>query len=73
MKKPKSQKEQVLFHLQKRSLSMPQAVSIYNIYRLASIICTLKKEGHKIKTISIPFKSKFGGTGSFAKYVLVND
>jgi hypothetical protein len=69
--KPKSQKEQVLFHLQKRSLSMPQAVSMYNIYRLASVICQLKKEGHKIKSISIPFISKFGNSSSYSKYVLI--
>ncbi len=40
----------------------------YDITRLASIICNLRKEGYNIETININHKNKFGGSCVYAKY-----
>lgn len=69
--KPKTQKEAVLSHLKKKSLTMPDAVKLYNVYRLSDIIFKLRNEGYTVKTDLVPFKNKYGHFGSFAKYSLI--
>ena len=71
MKKITNQKEQVLAHLLKRSLSMPEAVSLYNIYRLAQYIYLLRNDGYKIKSTDVKFKTRYGNLGYYSKYTLV--
>lgn len=68
---PKTQKECVLLHLQNKSLSMPTAVNEYNIYRLASVIHQLKKDGHNIITKEIKFTNRYGHESSYAEYQLL--
>lgn len=70
--KPSTQREEVIAHLKKHgSLTMPDAVRLYNIYRLGAIIHVLRhKDFMNIKTVDMPFISKHGHKGEYAKYVL---
>lgn len=65
-KKEITQKEQVLKHLLKfKTLSPLQAWTQYGIYRVASYVCTLKREGFKINNIQKEKKK------NYAVYTLV--
>jgi len=70
--KAKSKTEKVLIHLQKgRSLTQAQAITLFNTYRLSSIIHCLRNRGVEIE--SIPIYSKPDATGhvsTFCKYKL---
>lgn len=70
-KTPKTQKECVLFHLIEKPLTMPDAVNLYNIYRLADIVFRLKKDGHNIITEEVPFVNRYGHPGTYARYKLI--
>ena len=58
-------------HLQNNPLTMPDAVLNYNIYRLASIVHSLKKDGHNIVSEDIKFTNRFGHQSSYSKYKLI--
>ena len=67
----KSGTSDVLKHLQKRkSITAKQAVSLYDILRLAPIIHNLKKRGYNITPITVIEKNRYGNTQQTSKYVL---
>lgn len=61
-----SQCENILKHLQKRSITPLDAFTLYGCMRLAARIQNLKEQGHKIITTI----EKKGGK-KFARYTLV--
>ena len=72
--KEKSKTQDVLNHLKVYgSISQMEAVEYYNLYRLGSVIFSLRKRGYNIATEDIPFTSKYGIKGSYAKYHLIGE
>lgn len=70
----KSKTQDVLNHLKVYgSISQREAVEYYNLYRLGSVIFSLRKRGYNITTEDIPFTSKYGIKGSYAKYHLIGE
>ena len=70
----KSKTQDVLNHLKVYgSISQMEAVEYYNLYRLGSVIFALRKRGYNITTEDIPFTSKYGIKGSYAKYHLIGE
>ena len=70
----KSKTQDVLNHLKiYGSISQREAVEYYNLYRLSSVIYSLKKRGYDITSESAPFVSKYGIKSNFAIYHLVNE
>jgi len=69
-----SKTQDVLNHLKiYRSISQMEAVEYYNLYRLGSVIYSLRKRGYDIITEDIPFVSKYGIKGSYARYHLLGE
>ena len=67
----KSGTADVLNHLQKKkSITARQAISLYDIGRLAPIIHNLKKRGYNITPITVIEKNRYGNTQQTSKYVL---
>lgn len=61
-----TQKEKILKHLQKRSITSFEAYRKYKITRLSAIIFMLKEDGHNIRS---EFKNKDG----FVTYSLIKE
>ena len=69
--KEKSKTQDVLNHLKiYKSISQMEAVEYYNLYRLSSVIYSLRKRGYDILTENVPFVSKYGIKGNYAIYHL---
>lgn len=72
--KEKSKTQDVLNHLKiYGSISQREAVEYYNLYRLSSVIYSLKKRGYEIKSEIKPFVSKYGTSSNFAVYHLIGE
>lgn len=54
----------------KGSITSIEAIELYGITRLASIIHRLRRRGYDIETIDCVGKTRFGDTCRYAKYVL---
>lgn len=69
----KSQKEQVLKHLQnhKNGITSMTAFERYGITRLSGRIHELRRDGYLIITDNVTTKNKFGHTTTYARYRLV--
>ena len=66
-----TQCEKILRHLDDfGSITSRDAINEYSIYRLASRICDLKKQGVPIETETICKKNIYGETVRFARYSL---
>lgn len=64
-----SKTNDVLNHLKiYGSISQREAVEHYNLYRLSSVIYSLKKRGYEITTELAQFTSKYGIKSNFAIY-----
>jgi len=59
-----SQKEKILQHLQKKSITPIEALELYGCFRLAARVWDLKNDGHKI--LGIKDQSK-----NFCRYRIV--
>lgn len=67
----KSQKEQVLEHLQhNKSITPLEALTQYGAYRLSAIIYDLKKDGYSIMTNLKRVKKANGEYANVAEYML---
>lgn len=72
--KEQSKTQDVLNHLKiYGSISQREAVEYYNLYRLSSVIFSLRKKGYEITSELKPFTSKYGIKSNFAIYHLVNE
>ena len=72
--KEKSKTQDVLNHLKNHgSISQREAVKYYNLYRLSSVIYSLRKRGYEIESEIVPFKSEYGIKSNFAIYHLIGD
>lgn len=72
--KEKSKTQDVLNHLKVYgSISQREAVDRYNLYRLSSVIYSLRKRGYDISSEIVPFKSKYGIISNYAIYHLVSE
>ena len=72
--KEKSKTQDVLNHLKiYGSISQREAVEYYNLYRLSSVIYSLRKRGYDITSEIAPFTSKYGIKSNFAIYHLVGE
>lgn len=66
-----TQCERVLRHMQDYgSITAVEAIKEYGIYRLASRISDLKKQGVAIKKEMVSGKNRYGEPTSFARYSL---
>lgn len=72
--KEKSKTQDVLNHLKVYgSISQREAVEYYNLYRLSSVIYSLRQRGYEITSELAPFTSKHGIKSNFAIYHLVGE
>ena len=72
--KERSKTLDVLNHLKVYgSISQREAVEHYNLYRLSSVIYSLKQKGYNITTELATFTSKYGIKSNFAIYHLVSE
>lgn len=55
------------------SISQMEAVENFSLYRLGSVIFSLRKRGYNITTEDIPFTSQYGIKGSYARYHLLEE
>ena len=55
------------------SISQIEAVKHFNLYRLGSVIFSLRKRGYDIKTEDVPFVSEYGFKNSYARYHLIGE
>lgn len=66
-----TQCERVLRHLEDfGSITSAEAISEYGVYRLASRISDLKKQGVPIEKEMVSGKNRYGEPTSFARYSL---
>ena len=72
--KEKSKTQDILNHLKVYgSISQREAVEYYNLYRLSSVIYSLRKRGFEITSEIVPFTSKYGIKSNFAVYHLAGE
>lgn len=69
--KTMSQPERVLKHLQRRPLNPIYAINNLGVYRLSSVIQTLRQRGHDIVTEQTSVKNGYGEVSNVARYVLM--
>lgn len=63
--------EKVLNHLKEYgAITSLEAISKYKATRLSAIIFNLRKRGHNIETINIPFTDEYGTKSHYGKYIL---
>jgi len=68
---PKTQKDEVLLHLQVlKTITSFEAIKEYNITRLADKIYTLRKDGYNISSELKKFTNKYGNVSSYSIYKL---
>lgn len=66
-----TQCERILRHLEDYgSITSAEAITEYSIYRLASRISDLKKQGVPIKKETVSRKNRYGERTSYARYSL---
>ena len=66
-----SKTTKVLEHLKNYGcITSLEAIELYGATRLSSIIFELRKHGHKIETIDMPFIDRFGSKSHYGKYVM---
>lgn len=66
-----TQCERILRHLEDYgSITSAEAITEYSIYRLASRISDLKKQGVHIKKETVSGKNRYGERTSYARYSL---
>lgn len=63
----RSQREMILAHLERATLTPLQALRLYRCFRLAPRILELKKDGHEIRTDIVEVSGK-----RIARYALIN-
>lgn len=64
-----TQKTRILKHLERYGKIDPlKAWSKYGVYRLASVICELRKDGYEIETYDKPVINQFGDKCIVAEY-----
>lgn len=69
-----TQCERVLRHMKDfGSITSAEAITEYGIYRLASRISDLKKQGVPIEKETVSGKNRYGERTSYAKYSLGGD
>lgn len=69
-----TQNELILKHLKQcGSITPREAEDLYACMRLASRIHDLKRQGVRIKTESVAFRSRSGRNGAYARYSLEAD
>jgi Helix-turn-helix domain len=61
-----SKAQKIFNHLQKKSITGIQALELYGVYRLSSVINRFRKAGHKIETIMVNKAEE-----TYAKYKLI--
>ena len=72
MKKPKTQKEAIILHLEFYGhITSLVAIREYGITRLSHWIHVLRNEGWSIKTLDTKSKNRFGHTVVYATYKLI--
>jgi len=66
-----TQKERILRHFNDYgSITSAEAMNEYGIYRLASRIADLKRDGYDIKRTMVKGKNRYGEATCFAEYRL---
>lgn len=66
-----TQNDRIMNHLNEHgSITQLEAMTEYGIYRLASRISDLRKEGIKIKRTMVKGKNRYGESTCFAQYRL---
>ena len=55
------------------SITPMEATDNFNLYRLGSVIFSLRKRGYNITTEDIPFTNQYGKKSSYAKYHLIEE
>ena len=71
VKTTNSQRDTVLNHLMKTSLTSMQAFEDYGITRLSAIIFNLRNEGYNIKTTLHHIINNYGNSCVYAEYTLI--
>ena len=70
----KSKTNDVIMHLlRKGTITQMEAAKKYNLYRLSSVIYSLRKRGYEIESEIAPFTSKYGIKSNFAIYHLIGE
>ena len=70
MKKTISQKRRVMRHLERYGKIDPiKAWNTLGVYRLAAVICELRKDGVEIETTDKDVKNRYGEKCTVAEYV----
>jgi len=64
----KAQKDLILAHLKKKTITPIEALELYGCFRLGGRIYDLKKDGYNIKTTMV---TNGDGTKRFARYKLM--
>jgi hypothetical protein len=68
------QTERVMRHMRDfGSITPAEAINEYSIYRLASRISDLRRDGVKIKREWVKGKNKYGEVNRYAKYKLMEE
>ena len=68
-----TQKERILRHLNdNESITPIEALSEYGVYRLAVVICLLRRDGVGIVTETVRAKNRYGEPTRFARYKLAS-
>ena len=69
-----TQNDRIMRHLREYgSITQAEAMTEYGIYRLASRISDLRKEGVSIKRDMVKGKNRYGEATCFAEYRLLED
>ena len=69
-----TQNDRIMQHLREHgSITQLEAMQEYGIYRLASRISDLRKDGVKIKRDMVKGKNRYGEATCFAEYRLLED
>jgi len=68
-----TQSQRIIRHLQDyKTITPKEALEEYGIYRLASRISDLKKEGYEFTSKRVAGKNRYGEKTHFAEYSLAN-
>lgn len=69
-----TQSERILDHMKKHgSITAIEALNEYGVFRLASRISDLKKEGYDIERRFVRSKNRFGEPVAYAEYSLIKE
>lgn len=68
-----TQKERILEHLRDNGGITPiEALNEYGVYRLAAVICMLRRDGVDISTETVHGKNRYGEPTRYARYSIAS-